>query len=154
MTTQFESENNEPVPACGRTAEHDAHRYFYGWPRESGHCGGTKPLDCGVHVSAPRWVHAVLPEEIVRQRALGWPDFHPEDFCHRCGRRNPVWSADQDDWETATEGRPRGVVDILCPSCFVELCEANGGEKKSHLWILRQVDFTEPGSPEGGDTRG
>lgn len=74
---------------------------------------------------APAWVAAVLPEEIVRQRALGWPDFHPEDFCHRCGRRNAgSWSVDSADWNKAVEGQGRGVVDILCPPCFVARHEA------------------------------
>jgi hypothetical protein len=26
---------------------------------------------------------------IAAERAAGWLNFHPEDFCHRCGRRNP-----------------------------------------------------------------
>ncbi len=52
-----------------------------------------------------QWIAAVLPEEIVRQRQLGWPDFHPEDFCHRCGRRNPVWYADAALWNEGTAGR-------------------------------------------------
>jgi hypothetical protein len=92
---------------------------------------------------APAWVHAVLPEEIVRQRAAGWPDFHPEEFCHRCGRRNPPWSTDQREWLVATEQRPRQELEILCPSCFVALCEQNGGRKQGHLWIVTQVDFRD-----------
>ncbi len=27
-------------------------------------------------------------DEINAQRDAGWPDFHPEDYCHRCGRPN------------------------------------------------------------------
>lgn len=78
---------------------------------------------------------AVLPEEILRQRAMGWPDFHPEDFCHRCGRRNAVWWVGGDLWKAAVEGRERGVVDILCPSCFTELFEARSGTRC--VWQLR-----------------
>ena len=66
---------------------------------------------------APSWVHAVLPETIEKQRKKGWPDFHPEDFCHRCGRRNPVWWTDSRSWNRAAPER----TSILCPSCFAEL---------------------------------
>jgi hypothetical protein len=83
---------------------------------------------------APAWVAAVLPEEIVRQRAAGWPDFHPETFCHRCGRRNPCWSVDSEEWGKAVAGRDRGDLEILCPSCFVLLHEqATGGWGHWHL---------------------
>jgi hypothetical protein len=30
------------------------------------------------------------PAEIAAQRNLGWPDFHPEDYCHRCGFPEPT----------------------------------------------------------------
>lgn len=43
----------------------------------------------------------VSPEYIKAQREAGWPDMHPEDYCHRCGNRNPLWYADRDDWLTA-----------------------------------------------------
>lgn len=77
---------------------------------------------------------AVLPEEILRQRELGWPDFHPEDYCHRCGRRNPSWWVDGKQWRTATEHRDRGYIDILCPPCFVEEYERATGTTTS--WAL------------------
>lgn len=71
---------------------------------------------------APSWVHAVLPETIVDQREKGWPDFHPEDFCHRCGRRNPNWwTTDVHAWTHAMSGRERRHLEIVCPSCFGEL---------------------------------
>jgi hypothetical protein len=90
--------------------------------------------------NAPDWVQAVLPEEIGRQRAMGWPDFHPEDFCHRCGRRNPVWSGDLRDWRIATEQRPRGVLDILCPSWIRDAAER--GVVKLPLGFIREGDTT------------
>lgn len=83
---------------------------------------------------APHWAHAVLPEEIVRQRAHGWPDFHPEHYCHRCGRRNAIWWVDGDLWQATTAGRRRGILEILCPSCFVDLYEESTGEGRS--WRL------------------
>ena len=75
-------------------------------------------------MTAPMWVAAVLPSEIVRQRRLGWPDFHPEDFCHICGRRNPVWSAPAADW---SEVHGDGHAGIYCPSCFAVLFAAAVG---------------------------
>lgn len=61
---------------------------------------------------APWWVEAVRPDEIPKQRERGWPDFHPEDFCHRCGHRNPVWSVDGPWPFSKLEDT------ILCPSCY------------------------------------
>jgi hypothetical protein len=78
-------------------------------------------------VSAPGWAHAVTPDTIVAQRAAGWPDFHPEDFCHRCGRRNPCWSASRAAWAVARGDDHGG--GIVCPSCFIELHEAATGAK-------------------------
>jgi hypothetical protein len=91
--------------------------------------------------SAPSWVHSVLPGEIHRQRSLGWPDFHPEDFCHRCGHRNIVWYANPDDWALATAELPRGVLEILCPSCFVTLREAAQPTGRGFGW---HVTFVSP----------
>lgn len=58
------------------------------------------------------------------QRAHGWPDFHPEDFCHRCGRPNISWWTDSDLFNEAI-GQPDGIDPewrgIICPPCFVEL---------------------------------
>lgn len=61
--------------------------------------------------------------EIVRQRESGWPDFHPEDYCHWCGHRNAgSWSVDSALWNKAI-GDP---TPILCPSCFVAAAKAAG----------------------------
>ncbi len=70
------------------------------------------------------------PSEIVRQREAGWPDFHPEDFCHRCGRRNICWHVDSDLWNAVVDNRP----DILCPTCFVADYERKTGERPA--WRL------------------
>lgn len=70
------------------------------------------------------------PRDIVEQRAAGWPDFHPEDFCHRCGHRNVLrWHAPNELWNavirnedgTVREGYP--ISEIICPRCFAEACE-------------------------------
>ena len=58
----------------------------------------------------------MTPVEIEEQRRLGWPDFHPEDFCHKCGRPNiRAWFSPE--WE-ALVGSHSG---ILCPVCFAAL---------------------------------
>lgn len=58
---------------------------------------------------------SVTPEFIVQQRALGWPDIHPEDYCHRCGRPNPCWFSPE---FVSLVGSYSG---IMCPSCFAAL---------------------------------
>lgn len=77
----------------------------------------------------------VHPEVVKLERELGWPDFHPETFCHRCGGRN-VWSwcVDGDEWEKATAGLPRREASILCPPCFTALWEQATGVKTT--WRL------------------
>lgn len=57
------------------------------------------------------------------QQAVGWLDFHPEDFCHRCGMPNPVWWIDSDVWNCVMrddDGNQRWS-GIVCPTCFDEL---------------------------------
>lgn len=87
---------------------------------------------------APAWVQAVLPSEIVRQRQLGWPDFHPEDFCHICGRRNPVWSAPPAEWNALVDGHGG----IFCPSCFAQMYESVHGPQcwRFDLWPFDTLD--------------
>lgn len=72
--------------------------------------------------------HAVTLAEIDAQRDAGWPDFHPEDYCHRCGGVNPVWWIDSDRFNLAmgrpSEHRWNGIV---CPGCFAELHAAATG---------------------------
>lgn len=70
-------------------------------------------------------------EEIVRQRALGWPDFHPEDYCHLCGGVNPSWWVDSDRFNTAFPDEPHIIV---CPGCFTVAHEAATGLRCS--WRL------------------
>lgn len=62
-----------------------------------------------------------------RERAAGWPNMHPEDFCHLCGGRNVVWWVDSDRWNLAVEALDRGVLEILCPTCFVILWQESTG---------------------------
>lgn len=75
----------------------------------------------------------VDPGVIIEQGWNRWPDMHPEDFCHRCGVRNIVWSVESRWWNLAVEqlGLARGA--ILCPACFLEGFELVKGETS---WTL------------------
>lgn len=77
----------------------------------------------------------VAPDEIERQRQRGWPDFHPEDFCHRCGRPNCSWWAASDAWNVATANVERGRLTVLCPPCFMTLWHEETGLRVS--WEVR-----------------
>lgn len=65
-------------------------------------------------------VLAVTPDEIRRQRDAGWPDLHPERFCHRCGGINVrSWFVDSDRYNVAVAALGLTYTAILCPGCFV-----------------------------------
>ncbi len=74
-------------------------------------------------------MESVTIEEIAKQRLLGWPDFHPEDFCHLCGNKNPVWFASNELWNSVISS-PTG---ILCPLCFTKLYEEKTGHTNT-IW--------------------
>jgi hypothetical protein len=100
---------------------------------------GTTPTEPAETPNAPAWVHSVLPSEIVRQRQIGWRDFHPEDFCHICGRRNPVWFAPAVDWDAVVDGHGG----IFCPSCFTGLYAAATGNDRA-VWEFRTFTPSVP----------
>jgi hypothetical protein len=54
---------------------------------------------------------------------------HPEDICQKCGGDNIVWFAPNDLWN-----KHRGEFNILCPMCFIALCEAGGVDA---IWSVR-----------------
>ncbi len=84
---------------------------------------------------------SVTLAEIDAQRAEGWPDFHPEDYCHRCGGRNVgSWFVDSDRFDAAF-GSPseHPYQGIVCPGCFVEAHEQATG--------LRCTWKLEPATP-------
>jgi len=69
---------------------------------------------------------SVTPDEIRQQRTLGWPDFHPETYCHECGRPNiRAWHSPE--WVQLT-GSHSG---ILCPVCFAAL-------DPDAIWCIRR----------------
>ena len=80
---------------------------------------------------------SVPVEEIDHQRSLGWPDFHPEDYCHRCGNRNvECWFAPQDTWTEALPLIGRQWAHIICPQCFTKLHEKATGRQE--IWEIRK----------------
>lgn len=97
-------------------------------------CDCPRPGDHAANAAA-LFTH-VAPELILEQREQGWPDMHPEDFCHRCGDRNMHWSADPEDWEVATKSwaEATGMEGICCPRCFAEMHLLATG--KRIIWTL------------------
>lgn len=92
-------------------------------------------------------VRTIDPAAIEHQRQSDpiWSDFHPERFCHRCGRRNVrSWHVASELWNDAVAGSERGVVDILCPVCFTEAHFAATGLRI--IWELRA-------DPQSGDLK-
>jgi len=93
---------------------------------------------------------SVTINEIDAQRELGWPDFHPEDFCHRCGNRNISWSVDSDRFNVAMgrhyTHRWNG---IICIACFVELHEQATSLRCS--WALQPLTPFRPIEGSGVD---
>ncbi len=76
--------------------------------------------------------------KIAEQRSLGWPDFHPEDFCHRCGLPNlSSWYVNSTEWQVAVSDVAR----ILCPQCFVALWKEATGF--GGTWELRLDPLTD-----------
>jgi hypothetical protein len=77
---------------------------------------------------------SIDPSIIPAQRLAGWPDFHPEAFCHRCGRRNiRAWHSPE--WVPLT-GSFSG---ILCPVCFAD-------HDTAAIWCLTR--HVEPGKEQ------
>lgn len=81
----------------------------------------------------------VTLSEIEQQRQKGWPDFHPEDYCHDCGARNLTsWYVDSDRFNLAM-GSDRGIV---CPQCFVTGWEQQTGLRA--VWRLVPESIHQP----------
>jgi hypothetical protein len=57
-----------------------------------------------------------------------------EGTCESCGGFNPVWYADNDDWNRAVGRESVATVNFLCPRCFIIAHEESTGEH--HVWAL------------------
>lgn len=94
-------------------------------------------MRCGVWESRQTMNERVSPDWIKSQRDQGWPDMHPEDYCHKCGARNPKWcAASREDWLMATFAwaAETGREGICCVTCFAGMYEEQSGE--SPVWML------------------
>jgi len=109
---------------------------------------GVRPVSDPVMHSRPNEEYSgrywsVDANDIEAQRAKGWTDFHPEEFCHRCGCPNVSWYVDSLVWNDVMRGgSPEGWGDwqeIICVPCFMELAEAHYG---ACTWRI----IREPGS--------
>lgn len=115
---------------------------------------GIKRTRSHVWVLRPR----VTAEDVASQREAGWPDWHPEDFCHRCGQQNMCWWVDGDEWNRAMEhAREWQWAGIVCPLCFAELWETATGDRIP--WRLVPGETTRHASgdlwePENKEDRG
>lgn len=96
---------------------------------------------------------AVDPEWIKRQREQGWPDMHPEDYCHRCGLPNQCWAVEsREDWLAATSAwaSETGREGICCFQCFTVMYREEAG--KDPIWAIRRWQ-PEPLTVPDGDAR-
>lgn len=91
----------------------------------------------------------VDPLYIVEQRESGWPDIHPEDYCHMCGRENPLWYAERDAWQQATKkwSEITGQEGICCPTCFLKMFS----DVMPGNWIMK-ITLERLDKPTDGET--
>jgi len=86
------------------------------------------------HLDHDRTEHAALQvtlAELDDQAATGWPGFHPETYCNRCGNPNTCWATANEVWNPVM--RPDGNFgpwhEIICIPCFTELAERLWGPR-------------------------
>jgi hypothetical protein len=118
-------------------------RCGYGCNREPGHEGAHLMSSAGIYAGAVGATSPAAPaaapaeglreavslDAIAEQRRLNWRDFHPERYCHRCGRLNVwSWSAPSPLWNPVmrNEDGSERFEGIVCPPCFALLCEQSG----------------------------
>jgi len=83
--------------------------------------------------------------QIDEQRAKGWPDFHPEDYCHRCGHPNMCWFISSEFWNPVMRPTWHATTtwrwnEIICPQCFAELAGERFG---TGIWQLVPFEITK-----------
>lgn len=76
---------------------------------------------------------------IEAQRLAGWPDIHPEDYCHKCGVAFEPWFTDRETWLAGTSAwaAQTGREGICCMPCFIEMFKENTGREP--MWRLSEV---------------
>jgi hypothetical protein len=84
-----------------------------------------------------RLADSIDPANIPDQRAKNWPDWHPEKYCHRCGRPNINWYADSAIWNEVHGGSGP----IWCPACFARAYEQTTARRVS--WRLAPVEKSD-----------
>lgn len=86
-------------------------------------------------------IKQVEPSYILEQRRLGWPDIHPEDYCHRCGVSFDPWFTDRETWLAGTSvwSKETGREGICCMTCFTDMYKANTGKRP--CWNLNIKNF-------------
>ena len=82
-------------------------------------------------------------EDQQKQREQGWPDIHPEHFCHKCGFRNLRCWFTPGPWPEQFDRENNGIV---CPQC---LGEAVGGTDRSKPY---RTSWTITQEAIGGDS--
>jgi len=130
ILAKYPAQDDSPLPGCTGDYKCPAPAHQHGCMSDTlGHCN-----EPGEHWKYPAQV--VTAEWIKSQRDAGWPDMHPEDYCHLCGARNPSWCVDREDWVTATEAwaAQTGREGICCPGCFATMHETATG--KTTTWEL------------------
>lgn len=88
--------------------------------------------------TAPSAPVRVSQELLDEQRAGGWKDWHPEDYCHRCYETNVSWYVDSPAWSDVMRGgNPEGWglwQEIICMPCFTGLADAHYGTTQA--WTI------------------
>jgi hypothetical protein len=90
---------------------------------------------------------SVTLAQIDEQRALGWPDFHPEHFCHRCGGRNLSWWVDSDRFNAAF-GTTHPYNGFVCPGCFADAHEKATGLTTTWMLVPDPTVHFQPTHPD------
>lgn len=84
----------------------------------------------------------VTPDELAGQHAAGWPDFHPETYCHRCGNQNVSWFTAPETWNPVMRPYGDGTrwrwSEIICIPCFIEMAERLHGPR---AWRLSRDEY-------------
>lgn len=116
--------------------------------RRDGTSRPVRPSNKSTQPAVPIIRKSIPVSEIAQQRELGWPDIHPEDYCHRCGQQNTGWYAPSPLWN-AVMGYPNDADTwhgIICMTCFAEIAEAKGIVK---MWRLSFATSGDPARDHG-----